>query len=645
MYSFTAQPKQTLSQIQPRRTHLFKKDSDVQILAPTAIEPKRYLAFGGQNMTNGWQKIKEPKKYFKENELEEPLYVSLPQKIDKFTQIEQKDWLLFDFQNEVEPILEILVAKIISQSQVEVLSEKEVALNLQKKRELQRQKAAELANTQRVVDKALRYQNELKSRTRQRHLIIEKLGAVHSKLCARLFAKNCFIQGIISKFSLSSETRKDSLDLHLQTEKLVHFEFIKETENDLNSKHNKLQKINRLIDHLVSSLSNQHAKVILKNQTSFVTHEENKETKRLQLEIKLKEFEDLREIVFKLRHQTKQYHSFKKLYKTSVSRLSKEELMLQPLLSSTSFNYSGSTVGIYIGTQFEPIYYCLAIIIMNTALFNEILPICINAFLKIPFSVFKIPISEECNAEWAQLIHFKTENKNNLVSQNETIEILSKRCSAFLLENFENPFKILSSVHLEFFFKLILTSKLNKIKTDPAFIKQQSESPVKSPQIKNQDTNFEQEIFELKNIFKIEFLVCSSSLKESAKTKKFPILIIQKLLSNSPLNDLPKSDLLDWQKNKKLNRFDGKNYSQKAKIFKHVFSESFPVLKNSEGNPFIINKIAEENFIDKIMESLSNVLVVVPTCKKQLLEINENHIFEFTEKSSFTEKAIFELEC
>lgn len=57
------------------------------------------------------------------NKRKEPKYIPLPSKIDKQTQIEWNDKDLFDFDLEVIPLLEIMVRRIVDQSEIEVREE------------------------------------------------------------------------------------------------------------------------------------------------------------------------------------------------------------------------------------------------------------------------------------------------------------------------------------------------------------------------------------------------------------------------------------------------------------------------------------------------------------------------------------------
>ena len=61
--------------------------------------------------------------YFTVNKKPEATYIPLAPKVDKATQINKKDWLLFDFEYESEPVVEVLVANILDQSRVELLNE------------------------------------------------------------------------------------------------------------------------------------------------------------------------------------------------------------------------------------------------------------------------------------------------------------------------------------------------------------------------------------------------------------------------------------------------------------------------------------------------------------------------------------------
>ena len=80
-----------------------------------------------------------------------PLFIPTKTGVDKETQVEDD---LFDFDLEVEPILEVLVGKTLEQGMQEVLEEEELAAIRQRQEDFEQTRNAELAEVQRLEAEA-----------------------------------------------------------------------------------------------------------------------------------------------------------------------------------------------------------------------------------------------------------------------------------------------------------------------------------------------------------------------------------------------------------------------------------------------------------------------------------------------------------
>lgn len=67
---------------------------------------------------------------------------------------------MFDFDVEVQPILEVLVGKTVEQALIEVLEEEELAALREQQRKYIEIRAAELAETQRLEEQERRLRSE-----------------------------------------------------------------------------------------------------------------------------------------------------------------------------------------------------------------------------------------------------------------------------------------------------------------------------------------------------------------------------------------------------------------------------------------------------------------------------------------------------
>ncbi|XP_021525866.2 radial spoke head protein 3 homolog isoform X2 [Aotus nancymaae] len=97
--------------------------------------------------------------------------------------------LLFDFDLEVTPVLEVLVGKTIEQSLLEVMEEEELA-NLQaSQREHEELRNSERAEVQRLEEQERRHREEKERRKKQQWEIVHKHSETSQKIAAQAFAQ------------------------------------------------------------------------------------------------------------------------------------------------------------------------------------------------------------------------------------------------------------------------------------------------------------------------------------------------------------------------------------------------------------------------------------------------------------------------
>ncbi len=84
------------------------------------------------------------------DQLPAPIFIPMKTGVDVETQIYEGD--LFDFDAEVEPILEVLVGKTLEQSMMEVMEEEELAAMKAHQEHFEQIRNAELAETQRLEE-------------------------------------------------------------------------------------------------------------------------------------------------------------------------------------------------------------------------------------------------------------------------------------------------------------------------------------------------------------------------------------------------------------------------------------------------------------------------------------------------------------
>ena len=107
----------------------------------------------------------------------------------KATQIFDGDKDLFDYEREVEPILQVLVGKSIEHARIEVIEELESRLLSKAKARFMQTKDAELMETQRLEEARGRKNDEVDRRSLQARTTKQNIIGIERKSIARTFAK------------------------------------------------------------------------------------------------------------------------------------------------------------------------------------------------------------------------------------------------------------------------------------------------------------------------------------------------------------------------------------------------------------------------------------------------------------------------
>jgi len=94
-------------------------------------------------------------------------YIPNEEGLCKATQIFDGEYELFDYENEVEPILQVLVGKSIEHARIEVIEEFEARELVKHKRQTLQLKEAELMETQRLEEGRARKNDEIDRRNLQ----------------------------------------------------------------------------------------------------------------------------------------------------------------------------------------------------------------------------------------------------------------------------------------------------------------------------------------------------------------------------------------------------------------------------------------------------------------------------------------------
>jgi len=123
-----------------------------------------------------------------------PLFIPMKVGVDFETQIYPGD--LFDFDFEVEPILEVLVGKTLEQGLMEVMEEEELAAMRAHQEHFEQIRNAELVATQRMEAGEKRKMEEKERRLAQERERVEREKAVREKVAAQTFARG-YLSGLV----------------------------------------------------------------------------------------------------------------------------------------------------------------------------------------------------------------------------------------------------------------------------------------------------------------------------------------------------------------------------------------------------------------------------------------------------------------
>lgn len=116
-----------------------------------------------------------------------PIFVPMKTGVDVETHIEEGD--LFDFDLEVDPILEVLVGKTLEQAMMEVMEEEELAAMKQHQDQFEQIRNVELAETQRMEEAEKRRFEEKERRVAQEQARLQREAQVMEKVAAHAFTK------------------------------------------------------------------------------------------------------------------------------------------------------------------------------------------------------------------------------------------------------------------------------------------------------------------------------------------------------------------------------------------------------------------------------------------------------------------------
>ncbi|XP_071775223.1 radial spoke head protein 3 homolog [Centroberyx gerrardi] len=128
-----------------------------------------------------------------------PLFIPAKSGKDVATQIEEGE--LFDFDREVQPVLEVLVGKTVEQSLLEVMEEEELACLRAQQRAFEELRNAQLVEVQRLEEQERRHREEKERRLAQQREVLEQEKETAEKIAARAYTQNYLADLLPSVFT------------------------------------------------------------------------------------------------------------------------------------------------------------------------------------------------------------------------------------------------------------------------------------------------------------------------------------------------------------------------------------------------------------------------------------------------------------
>lgn len=211
-----------------------------------------------------------------------PVFVPEEPKVDQHTQIHRLDQELFSFEQQVEPVLEILVAKSINQAQIEIFEEDRAQLISEKTKSISVKQRVNSLDVQKQVYRRNRYKREESKRRRQRTNFYRAKLEVHKKLYTRQYIKDKTTKGLFSNimshlFSKRIVGERQSL----QMEAFYRDRVIRRGRDLLNEDQDRRELFAKMLREAGARLTSLHSKTIQKVKTDAIEREQKALEKKI----------------------------------------------------------------------------------------------------------------------------------------------------------------------------------------------------------------------------------------------------------------------------------------------------------------------------------------------------------------------------
>ena len=217
--------------------------------------------------------------YFFEDRPPTPKFIPLPPGKEVATQIE--DGELFDYDLEVEPILEVLVGRSLLSATYELIQEEERKEYLSHKKKYEQEREFELINLQRMDAARQRREDEKNRRAKQveqkKLYDIEIQKKLMSKMSSKFYLSNLKKNVVNSLFERG--VLRDKQEMRLGN--LISYEYITEADHLERRSTSIREALLKIGEDKLNELSMRHKSVVDKERERLKKIEEDKELARI----------------------------------------------------------------------------------------------------------------------------------------------------------------------------------------------------------------------------------------------------------------------------------------------------------------------------------------------------------------------------
>ena len=619
MFSFKAKPKTIDDKTVMKRRS--QNESGLFNKGRLPVKAPNYIQIEPQTGTNTVSH--HPNECFYVDKPPEPVYVPLEPKIDKSTQIERRDWLLFDFDREVEPLLQVIVPKVLEQSQIEIIWENATRRQAQEKYKHEVRRNAQIHRTQRQLYKQKRLDEEKANRRRQNELAIKALYDVHRKMHARGMVKK-LTNGFIDR-NLDMLAAKKLYGV--TQESFIHGEMRPFILNGVNAN---IERAERIKTHIAARKAGFTQDLLNSHSESMKRHAEYLEACRIEeqkrIEEERRQYEENKRLralrnmskrkTLKLLELTKQFDKNLKVIKP----MNLWNTKIQELLDYPTVNQSPNP---YVGLPFNLLFYLVSIIENFSHNFEREIDFVLCDFLKEFKGEFVVPVTAEIMSLIEEPIKKPEDGENQAVTEDVPLE---QQIDELIDQMISTPFfsrlilnEFIAERSVRYIYKAIINSKI-KSKTQKI---EKSDSIEALPFAV--DTKYKNS---KKSLFDLSFSKYDEKITLKPKNLEIDffsnqlraIVVLRPALDSRVRDGIDDDEYAKYEEEQRYEQYYGDQfYKQLAFFYLKEEAEGYRVLNTSATQSFVINSLVRDAIID----------VVNPIVAKHIRHIDVDSMKDF----------------